>query len=444
MGHNKEDVIVMIAAGMLKKKKEFMNSNFESMYLNYGLLGLATILYDKGYKNVKMFQGDYKHPLAVFEELKECNIEVSNIHFPVFVSVPSFFSVQWAADFIKELKRLNKNISVILGGRWVVDRNKEWIKQHIPEVDFISCGCPDEIIDKLLYKGNWTKYNKIVSAKSNFKHFNYSLLHDFLKYQPQIEVSRGCPMGCEFCLEKNYNICSMKEPEEVIEEIHETIEQYGTPDLNFYFEATMFNPTVEWAEKFCRFYQEKDMKFHWRFESRVDTLNIDAMRILSNAGLKVIDLGLESASVKQLLRMNKSTNPQVYLEKASILIKELNLVNIWVKLNILLYLGENKQTIEETMQWLDEHSKYIKGVSVNPFIFYLDGKNTEKYVERIIELTGIEADLELLHEQGYLNVDLSEEITFAVAKDYSNYIASRYMSEDDFIDLKRICYLRRY
>lgn len=56
MGHNKEDVIVMIAAGMLKKKKEFMNSNFESMYLNYGLLGLATILYDKGYKMLKCFK----------------------------------------------------------------------------------------------------------------------------------------------------------------------------------------------------------------------------------------------------------------------------------------------------------------------------------------------------------------------------------------------------
>ncbi len=40
-------------------------------------------------------------------------------------------------------------------------------------------------------------------------------------------------------------------------------------------------------------------------------------------------------------------------------------------------------------------------------------------------------------------VDLSPEISVEDAKKYSNYIADRYMSKEDFLDLKKICYMKR-
>ena len=413
------------------------------MYLNYGLLGLATILYDKGYENVQMFQGDYKPPASVLEEILKCGIDVKDIRFPVFVSVPSFFSVEWAQDFIQQLKELNSGILVVLGGRWVVDRNIEWIQQYIPEVDFVCRGCPDEIIDQLIYSENWERYSTMMSVKNVFSHFNYPLLNNFMEYQPQVEISRGCPMQCEFCLEKNYDVSFVKSPQDVMLEIEEVMGYYKTSDLNFYFEAAMFNPTIEWATEFYNLYKEKNMGFHWRFESRVDTLDFEVMKILSKAGLKVIDLGLESASVIQLQRMNKSANPKEYLERASQLIKVLHSVGIWAKLNILLYLGETKETINETIHWLDIHKKYIKGVSVNPFILYLDGDNTEQFLRHIENETKITPDIFLLSKQGYMYVDLSPEISVEDAKKYSNYIADRYMSKEDFLDLKKICYMKR-
>lgn len=38
----KENVILFIASGMKQKKKDFINIENNNLYLNYGLLGLAT------------------------------------------------------------------------------------------------------------------------------------------------------------------------------------------------------------------------------------------------------------------------------------------------------------------------------------------------------------------------------------------------------------------
>lgn len=433
----------MIASGMKQNKKTFLNDSVKNIYLNYGLLGLGSILYDKGYKSVKMFQGDDKSIHDIFNEIAFSQIDVKKLKYPVFVSVPSFFAVSWALAFIETLKIKNPDIKVILGGRWVLDQNLKWCKEKFKQVDFFSLGCPDEIVDKLLDQKNWINYQSPQKYAKPFTKFHFNILNNFKYYQPVIEICRGCGRGCEFCLEKHYSVSSVKPAMDVILEAKETCEIYGTYNLNFYFEASIFNPSVDWANEFLLFYQRENMKFHWRFETRVDTINPEALKILAQAGLKVIDLGLESASIIQLEKMSKSKDPKEYLSKADILLKKMYEYGIWSKINILLYICETHLTMRQTMAWLDERNKYIKGVSVNPLILYLNGDQTYDFVEYIENETGVDVDIKSLNEFGYTFISLSKEISIEESQQITNMLVERYMPKADYLLLKDICYTKR-
>lgn len=285
--------------------------------------------------------------------------------------------------------------------------------------------------------------DKIYVTKEAFSELNYKLLYNYKDYQPSIEICRGCGNKCDFCLEKDYPVGSIKPPRDVIEEAEKICSIYKTQNLNFYFQASIFNPSIDWAYEFRNLYKEKEMKFKWRFETRVDSINLQSINILSEAGLKVVDLGLETASITQIKRMNKACDPVQYLKKADLLLKQLHKNNIWAKLNIMLYLAENIETIRETELWLDERKEYIKGVSVNPFILYLNGNNQKKYYKFIEEVTNKHIDFNYFNKHGYTYIDLSEQFTIEYSKKVSKEIADRYMSQKDYLDLKQFSYTKR-
>lgn len=436
-------MILMVASGMEKIKKPFLKNKVENIYLNYGLLGLGTKLCEKGYNNVKLFQGDNKKVNDILEEIQINGVEIEKIKYPIFVSVPSFFSISWAKNFISCIKNKNPNIKVILGGRWVIDENLDWCKSVFKEVDFFSLGCSENIIEMLLDEKNWKDYKSVQVSKEPFSKFNFNILNNFKDYQPVIEICRGCGRGCEFCLEKNYPVSAIKKAQDVILEAKYICDSYETYDLNFYFQASIFNPTIEWAKEFEHFYNKYKMSFKWRFETRVDTINLDSLKILSSVGLKVIDLGLETASIAQIKRMKKSNKPEEYLIKADRLLRTMYELGIWSKLNILLYIGETTNTIQETLLWLEERKHYIKGVSVNPVIVYLNGDKTESFINYIEKESQMKVNRNNLYEYGYTFIDLSKEIDFEKSKNLTNSIMDKFMSSEDYFMLKEVGYTKR-
>ncbi|MCY6369956.1 B12-binding domain-containing radical SAM protein [Clostridium ganghwense] len=437
--------ILMIAAGMKKPKKQFNPMNELNLYLNYGLLGLATILYNKGYENVKMIQGDYKNVDIVIQDIKSFGIDIKKLKYPVFISVPSFISLSWAEEMVEKIKKENREIKIIFGGRWVVDNNINWLKERLNKVDFFAKGYGDKYIEHCLHVENWKNIDEHYQEEVQvFNEFNYKLLYQYEKYQPCIEISRGCGRGCEFCLENRQKALLPKNPENIMKEAILTCKIYKEDELNFYFQAAIFNPTIEWTEKFYRMYNEHRAKFKWRFETRVDTLNKETLSLLSKSGLKVIDLGLESASYTQLVRMNKTKNIDKYLKKAEEIVKKAHNNNIWVKLNILLYPGENRETLEETLDWLNKNKKYIKGVSINPLIIYRNGEYTKEFVRSIEKFSEKMVDIDRVDEYGYTFIDLSNEIDLKESEKLSLEISREYMNIDDYFDLKSISYFSRF
>lgn len=431
----KKNTVVLVSTGLLKAKKENNPFNRMNRYLNYGFLGLATVLKNKGY-NVKMFQGEYEKPQDLINTIIASGIELNDLEFPILLSIPSYYSLPWTNEFCKLIKD-NFTVKIVGGGRWVIGDSDDWIKSKVELVDLWVTGLADDIIEKTLYPDQWDSINIIMDKVECFDELDYTLLHGFKEYQPSIEVSRGCGRGCSFCMEKNVPITRLKEPSKLIGEIKRAVDMYGSEDINFYFEASLFLPTLKWAREFKQLYLNEKMSVKWRCESRVDALKPEIIKELAQAGLKVIDLGLESASISQLKAMNKTSKPEFYLEKAQSIIEACSNENIEVKVNVLLYAGEDFATIEETKDWLIQNKRYIRGVSVNPVVVYGPNSDTEYFTSLGANIIDTSQNL------GYSYMDLSSEIDYDTALRLGNELSKSVMSHDDYFILKKFSYFPR-
>jgi len=429
-----------IAAGQLVLKKSDTIINRRNRYLNYGLLSLATRLRCDGWDPIQV-QGDFNTPMATVASCMSYGLEKSIT--PMLLSIPSFYAISWVNEFMELVRDLNSSIQFIVGGRWVIDGETEQMTALIPLADLIIPGVADssicEIVRQLTSEKNKT-FPKIASLPSTKIELDYSILHKRNLYQPSIEVSRGCGMGCVFCQEKNEPLSPLKNSTQIAQEATQIILRDKLRPMNAYFETSVFIPNEKWIDHLIQARDTYDLNFQWRTEARVDTVNWKYLKKLKHAGLRVLDIGLESASPEQLIRMNKTKKPQQYLERASLLLKEAHAAGISSKVNILLTAGETTESIEKTMNWLDEHKAFITGVSSGPVIVYGWPSRTQSYIN---ELSGHGAKVSHSPMVGVTHLDLSSEIDFATSIEISNQISHQYMSMDNYYYLKSFSYYSR-
>jgi len=92
----------------------------------------------------------------------------------------------------------------------------------------------------------------------------------------------------------------------------------------------------------------------------------------SQAGPESFDIGLESASPRQLLAMRKCRDPAQYLGRASDLLRGAHELGIQNKVNIMLYPGEDDDTVRETIDWLERAQALYQG-AFHRFVDRLSG-----------------------------------------------------------------------
>jgi hypothetical protein len=249
-------------------------------------------------------------------------------------------------------------------------------------------------------------------------------------------------MGCLFCVERKAQKTKMRSPESTVASIEKLCRIYDDKKLNIYFENSYFNPDISWIKSFKAIFQARGLTIKWRTETRCEGVSPLHMAELATAGLKIIDLGLESASPTQLKRMGKCRDPHSYLRKVSSLLKNCKDLGIWVKVNILLYPGESSTTIEESMHWLLLHKNCIKGVSVGPLVVFLD-ENSKDFLSKIAKYGARPVNDDSLLSNGYVNLHLSDEIDFDRSCYIARQISKEFMSDRDYYDLKSFSYFSR-
>jgi radical SAM superfamily enzyme YgiQ (UPF0313 family) len=115
--------------------------------------------------------------------------------------------------------------------------------------------------------------------------------------------SRGCPYDCSFCSsriiwDKKY---TMRSAENVVDEVKYLVRTIGTKSI--YFREDNFTISKKRLTAICN-----DMPVMWKCESRVDAINDETARIMSDGGCSVIWFGIEHTSDKILRTVSKGTD----------------------------------------------------------------------------------------------------------------------------------------
>ena len=406
--------------------------------MNYGLLSLANA---PTVKDGSLFHGHFDTPCATLDNI----VRTRDVTKAVFlVSCPSFLSLDWAEDFVRLASAQFEKSTFVLGGRWVVDNVANQIAQRLPRADFIFEGIGEGKISKFLLDTVGLRYDRedrarSIFAQSGLSDLDYGKLCDPYAFVPSFEGSRGCGAGCVFCAEAAVRLTPLKTPATLCDEIARYYRKVPAGVRRFYLETSNFIPRRDWIRSFASVRSDRGLTdISWRTEARVDIFSQTAIEDLARAGLKVLDLGLESASPKQLISMGKTKNPQTYLSRCSQLIRTATENGIAIKLNILLFPGENHETIAETIDWLERHRPYFVGVSAFPTIYYGLAPESDPSVAQYRKL-GAEL-VEPASSFGIHNLHLSRDIPYPESEALARDISRMFMSEEQYFFLKSFSY----
>lgn len=433
----RSNVIVFVSAGMSAPKKRDHSLARRQLYLNYGALSLATMLQLKGYETF-LVHGEHDTPDVAIERLVKTGMLPSS--FPLMVSIPSFYALDWAKAFCALAKKFDPSCRIIVGGRWVVGPDVAWLRAKLPEADLLVEGLGEPIIESLL-TGN-PDLRRLSAPTPGFT-LNHLLVDGYERYQPSIEASRGCGMKCVFCEERDIPLERLRDPDDLAASMALVQEQYHGAEIHPYLQASMFVPGSRWSERLASAVEHHGLRIAWRTETRVDAMTPETVAALAQAGLKVIDLGLETASPTQILAMRKSPDPDRYLRRAADLIEACRKHGVHVKANVLLYAGETQHTLEETTAFLDQHASGIGGVSVGPVIAYGPPKTADSLLSDWAPRGARPVDPASAEATGITAMHLSKDFHADDVEAASLALSRRYMDANSYFALKSFSYYPR-
>ena len=97
--------VIAVSAGHESTKKAKNPVRDRIRYLNYGLLGLATILKHQGGIDIQVFQADHYSALETFEIIEQSGIDITVECEFFLLSIPGCYSMSWCVRFCEIAKQ---------------------------------------------------------------------------------------------------------------------------------------------------------------------------------------------------------------------------------------------------------------------------------------------------------------------------------------------------
>ena len=177
-----------------------------------------------------------------------------------------------------------------------------------------------------------------------------------------IATTRGCPFKCNWCAKPIYgNRYNTRSPERVVAEISWLMEHTGAS--HFWVCDDIFGLKPGWVQRFSRLVEEKNLRFTFKIQSRVDLLlESDTIDALVRAGVRTVWVGAESGSQSILDAMEKGTSVDQIYRATRLLQQQGVAVGFFLQFG---YLGETKEDIDRTIDMLLDLMPQDIGVSVS-------------------------------------------------------------------------------
>lgn len=347
-------------------------------YMNPGLL-IASSIFNENNIDCKIFKIDNT------DDINAIDYYLSDNTILVGISCTCAWEYLESLEIAKKIKEKNSKVKVVISG-WQIKSIGTKVFEDSSDIDYIIMGDAEytilELYNKILNNGNEyivsviskedndNRLLKFSHPKIDFRKINFSDFPGYEKYLPYVEESRNCPYNCKFCLNSCVNDRYQNVPIETFISNVENIEKlYGKEAQANLLAANFGVDKIKTKEK-IEYLKNKRLK--WNIELHVDNpweYYIDDLR---DAGINKASIGFESGSPTILKLMNKSSDPEKYLERLITLLLKLKEEEISVSLNLLLDYRETEKTLSETLLFLEHNKELFNKVKAN-FMFAFEG-----------------------------------------------------------------------
>jgi anaerobic magnesium-protoporphyrin IX monomethyl ester cyclase len=294
-----------------------------------GIQTLAPVLRQHGHL-VRLF--DTCHPQMQAEDISQA-LEQDN---PDVIGLSCLSTTTYPAlkNLTRRLKSAAQKIPLIVGGAFAT-MNADRILQDCPDLDCVAVGEGEELLpdylDHLDDPGAvaglvWRHSGKIVRnvprpLLRDLNQFPYpdrtSLPIDYIESLPldvsavlsldkfcTMQTSRGCPYSCIYC-----DIPSLSQGKwRYRSAAHVLGEMQQLNDLGYrsiYLTDDHFLLNRKRISAICGGIIERDLKFRWGCEGRVDAVAVDQLPLMKKANCNFLAFGVEAGTQKVLDRLHK-------------------------------------------------------------------------------------------------------------------------------------------
>lgn len=219
----------------------------------------------------------------------------------------------------------------------------------------------------------------------------------FIKQFPYapIMITRGCPMSCTFCSGANGKIMK-RSVDNVMDELRYLKKTFGVREI--LIEDENFTIIKGLCREFCEALLRENAGFTWNCASgvRLDTLNMDDLRLMEKAGCHSLSVGIEFGSQ----RIHDLTKKRLNLDMIKQKLNELSNTNIRVTGFFLM--GMPEETEEDIRATVNLSLKLkIHRAQFNNFM-PLPGSEIWSELEKKGELANINFNKYFVHDVPYV------------------------------------------
>lgn len=334
-----------------------------------GIFTLKAYLTDKGY-DVEAYHVANQ---SDFQYVK--NIIVNNATKLIGLSATTYEYIQ-AINMAKVLKKINRNIPIIIGGPHVSFNYEEALENE--EIDVVSRFEGEETLAELLEQYDGKKFNNLDTIRgiayrtgkkvcvtserelidlNSIPEINYSDIKlERYKKRGILMTSRGCVGRCIFCTAAGGKYRE-RSAENVFHDMEELYYKYGITQINILDNSFTINRSR--TEKICDLIIKNQLPIRWDCETRIEVINAELLQLMKDAGCYAIQYGIESANDKTLENIRKGIDAKGITKAIELALK----VGIdFICCNYIIGLpGDTVASLEKTFSYMREY-KGIKSV----------------------------------------------------------------------------------
>ena len=202
---------------------------------------------------------------------------------------------------LQELKRLGSACVGIIGPTASL-----FPDQYLELADFVVVGEPEAAAQHLAETGRPLQGKIISPPVRNLDELPFPSWDGFpvetYSYYPSLKVSpvlpilgsRGCFAPCEYCAYRTNYKWRMRQPERVVDELEFLKKTYGIRGV--LFRDPMFTGQSTRAQVLAELIIKRNLGLQWACETALEFLDEDLLDLMYRAGMRSINVGIESGS----------------------------------------------------------------------------------------------------------------------------------------------------